>query len=191
MTDDIRNIDLFIKLMKLTTSSHEGEVLSAIRKANAMLSRDGYDWEAVLRSKIKLTIVEDPFAKRTVERAERQAPPPPPSFAPQNGAVRSKSKPTPPPSWTPPVSAPPKPGSSNHFPTPGSLHAPLSMTKNSSGHWCLRSPVKLAFDQKVNVAKRNGDLVDKIVKNFSEQNSFGDFLYFFIDATTTATPDLL
>lgn len=39
------DMTLFIKLMGMTTSSHDGEALVAIRKANAMLVNDNLNWE--------------------------------------------------------------------------------------------------------------------------------------------------
>lgn len=36
---------LFIKLMMMTTSPHDGEVLTAIRKANAILAGQNLNWE--------------------------------------------------------------------------------------------------------------------------------------------------
>ena len=53
------NLDLLIKLMKMTTSATDGEALAAIRFANQLLSKLGGDWEDLLRGKLA-TI--DPFA---------------------------------------------------------------------------------------------------------------------------------
>ena len=44
----------FIKLMKMTTSSSEGEALNAIRMANALLLEANLDWADFLRGKAKI-----------------------------------------------------------------------------------------------------------------------------------------
>ena len=44
----------FIKLMKMTTSPSEGEVLNAIRMANALLLEANLDWDDFLRGKAKI-----------------------------------------------------------------------------------------------------------------------------------------
>lgn len=85
------NLDLLIKLLKMTTSSSEGEVLVAIRKANEHLKHKlSSDWESLLRGKV--TIIEDPFTKA----------PPPPSQGQRN-------RPRPAPSTPPRPQAPPPP----------------------------------------------------------------------------------
>lgn len=52
-----------IKLLNLTRSDHDGEALSAIRKANELLAREGRQWSDVVwdivRSQIRQT--ESPF----------------------------------------------------------------------------------------------------------------------------------
>jgi hypothetical protein len=52
--------ELLAKLLRMTTQSNDGEVLTAIRKANALLTSAGWDWDKLLAGKIK--IVENPFA---------------------------------------------------------------------------------------------------------------------------------
>lgn len=59
MTQDDFDLAKFIKLMKMTTATTDGEALNAIRMANAMLRRNGHDWDNLLRNKI--TIIADPF----------------------------------------------------------------------------------------------------------------------------------
>ena len=44
----------FIKLMKMTTSSSEGEALNAIRMANSLLLEANLDWDEFLRGKAKI-----------------------------------------------------------------------------------------------------------------------------------------
>jgi len=45
---DAKSKSLFIKLMSMTTSSHDGEALVAIRKANAILAEANVNWEEFL-----------------------------------------------------------------------------------------------------------------------------------------------
>lgn len=59
MSADLPKQELLIKLMGMTGSSSDGEALVAIRKANDLLRAAGWDWEKVLRGKIK--VVENPF----------------------------------------------------------------------------------------------------------------------------------
>lgn len=69
-------LDLFIKLMRMTSSSNDGEALVALRKSEAMLRAANLDWEKLLRGKV--TVVADPFNSiPTPERSRREAPPPP------------------------------------------------------------------------------------------------------------------
>jgi len=49
------NLEKFIKLMMMTTSSHDGECLNAIRMANAELAKINNNWEDLLRSKVSTT----------------------------------------------------------------------------------------------------------------------------------------
>lgn len=60
MADDLPNLGTLIKCLKMTTSSHDGEALIAIRKANEQLQKFGGDWETLLRGKV--TVIGDPFA---------------------------------------------------------------------------------------------------------------------------------
>jgi hypothetical protein len=43
----------------MTTSSNDGEALTAMRKANELLASAGWDWDKLISGKIR--IVEDPF----------------------------------------------------------------------------------------------------------------------------------
>jgi len=45
---DQKSKTLFVKLMSMTTSSHDGEALVAIRKANAILAEANVNWEEFL-----------------------------------------------------------------------------------------------------------------------------------------------
>lgn len=42
----------FIKLMLMTTSSHDGECLNAIRMANAMLAHDNINWREFIEGTV-------------------------------------------------------------------------------------------------------------------------------------------
>lgn len=111
------NLDLLIKLLKMTTSSNEGEVLVAIRKANEHLKHKlSSDWESLLRGKV--TIIEDPFAKAPPppqHHARPSAPPPPPPASP-------KPPPQPNPGWRAqqrPPQPPPNPFAGTGYTPPG------------------------------------------------------------------------
>jgi hypothetical protein len=83
MTDSpAPSLTLLIKLLKMTTSSHEAEALVAVRKANAELTKFGGDWEALLRGKV--TVIGDPFADlQKPDRGRTSAPKPTPPPQPQ------------------------------------------------------------------------------------------------------------
>lgn len=49
---NLKRFEIFIKLMRLTTSDQDGEALVALRKANAILMEANLDWEDLLRSKV-------------------------------------------------------------------------------------------------------------------------------------------
>jgi hypothetical protein len=91
---ELPNLPLLIKLLKMTTSPHDGEALLAVRKANEQLVKFGGCWEALLRGKV--TIIADPFANEA-------CPPPPPDRKPAPPA------PPRPPRQPPPFTAPPRP----------------------------------------------------------------------------------
>jgi hypothetical protein len=58
-------LDIFIKMLGMTTSDNDGQALVAIRKANQYLSEKlRSDWEAFVRGKIK--VEADPFAAAPV-----------------------------------------------------------------------------------------------------------------------------
>jgi hypothetical protein len=51
---------LLLKLLKMTTSSNDGEALAAIRKANQLMASVRWDWDKLFEGKIK--VVANPFA---------------------------------------------------------------------------------------------------------------------------------
>lgn len=129
------NLELLIKLMKLTTSNIDAEALLALRKANEQLSKlttqgKPADWETLLRGKV--TLIADPFAflppspGPTINRPSPgftpKAPPPPP-------------RPAPPPQYTC--------TSCNGIFTHGGYRPPYG-SGNSSDHFCS----KLCLEQK-------------------------------------------
>ncbi len=80
---DPPNLDTIIKILKMTTSDNDPTALMAIRKANSQLASWGWDWEAMLKGKIK--IMPDPFASIPMPTQSSggysrpaAAPPPPP-----------------------------------------------------------------------------------------------------------------
>lgn len=83
--NELPNLGLLIKLLKMTSSTHDAEALSAMRKANEQLVKFGGDWERLLRGKV--TVIGDPFigvqAPRTPPTSTRPAPPPPAPQAPR------------------------------------------------------------------------------------------------------------
>lgn len=60
MAEEIQKHQLLVKLLKMTTSSNDGEALTAMRKANDILASAGWDWDRLMAGKI--TVVGDPFA---------------------------------------------------------------------------------------------------------------------------------
>lgn len=78
----VLNLDLLIKLLKMTTSSSDGEALVAMRKANEQVAKLKTDWDSLLRSKV--TIIADPFANSPVPSRDkvRRNPQPPPMHPP-------------------------------------------------------------------------------------------------------------
>jgi hypothetical protein len=59
-TDQPPKQELLLKLLKMTTSPNDGEALTALRKANSLLTQVGWDWDKLIHSKIR--IAADPFA---------------------------------------------------------------------------------------------------------------------------------
>lgn len=79
MSADIPKHELLLKLLKMTASDNDGEALTAIRKATALLAFAGWDWDRLLAGKI--TIVGDPFGN--LQRPAPQAAPYQPREAPR------------------------------------------------------------------------------------------------------------
>lgn len=93
-----KSLQLLIKLLKMTTSTADGEALAALRAANKTLLRLGWDWEKLLHGKV--TIVADPFDHINV---------PPPSASRSYTPTTSPTPPPQPPPWSTPSPPPPPP----------------------------------------------------------------------------------
>lgn len=94
LSDQLPKEQLLLKLLKMTTSSNDGEALTAIRKVNSLLTDNGWDWDRFVAGKIK--IVANPFVglgtpTRPAPRTEAPGftppspPPPPPPKARYSG----------------------------------------------------------------------------------------------------------
>lgn len=86
--------ELLKKLLMMTTSDNDGEALTALRKANSVLTAAGWDWNKLIDGRI--TVVEDPFKNLGVPPGRNgvgagNAAPSTPGFTPR------PSTPTPPP----------------------------------------------------------------------------------------------
>lgn len=107
-SEDLPNLGLLIKLMRLTTSDNDSEALLAIRKANEQLLKFGGDWERLLLGKV--TVIGDPFLGSVIPTPPSTAQP---SYTPRPTAPQRPAPPPPPQqptpqpsSWGPPPSAP-------------------------------------------------------------------------------------
>ncbi len=52
----LASVTTFTKLMMLTTSTNDHEALSALRKANEMLSQSGNNWEEFIEGKVDVEL---------------------------------------------------------------------------------------------------------------------------------------
>lgn len=87
-----KELSILIKLLKMTTSTHDQEALSAMRLANMQLLKLGTDWEDLLNGKV--TLIADPFT--SVPDLPQQAPAATPFHRPQT-PPRPTAPPQPPP----------------------------------------------------------------------------------------------
>lgn len=112
--------DLLVKLLNMTTSDAESEVLMAIRRANVLLREAGWSWDMLIHEKIK--IVENPFKNLGDPIATRQ----------RDGGA----KPAPPPpqqTWRPPPPQPPPPPQ-HYFPYQSQALAVSGVHNTFGGH---------------------------------------------------------
>lgn len=118
MSEELPNLSLLIKLLKMTTSSNDAEALLAIRNANKQLAKFGGDWESLLRRHVTI-IGADPFTNidappastrpaPQAQPAPRRAASPPPQWGggTTGGGARTQ---TPPPPRAPSPPPPPPP----------------------------------------------------------------------------------
>lgn len=105
--------DLLIKLLKMTTSSHDNEALSAMRKANAQLVKLGFEWEKLLRGKV--TIVADPFASIPTPPTPQKPHEPNPTVQMTDVTWTASARPQPTPRPQP-VPVPPRPRNYSSIP---------------------------------------------------------------------------
>jgi hypothetical protein len=97
-SEELPNLGLLIKLMKLTSSSNDSEALLAVRKANEQLVKFGGDWEKLLLGKV--TVIGDPFESvappKQQPRYTNAAPPPPNPRTPPPSTARWSNSNSPP-----------------------------------------------------------------------------------------------
>lgn len=98
MSDDLPDHERIRKLLNMTTSSNDGEVLNAIRMVNRTLTKNGWDWDRLLAGKIR--IVADPW--------KGMAPPPPKQNFAANAAAATPPRRAPRPQSPPPPPPPPR-----------------------------------------------------------------------------------
>lgn len=102
-----KDFDLLIKMLGMTSSDNENQALVALRKANDLAAKLG-GWDAILRGKVKITVLADPFASMNIPKATtgHYAPMPP---VPPTRPVRTppqQPKASPPPTQPPPQPRP-------------------------------------------------------------------------------------
>ncbi len=187
MSDDLNKLELLIKLMRMTEGDNEHQSLVAIKKANSLLKNEAWDWDRLLRGKVR--VIADPFANAAVVKPAPQAqaasfrapfqspPPPPPPINPWPNGQKPQPKPQPArPAYSPPP-PPPKPRQA----PPGPLH----FRKASSGEWAIASYMRAdqLVSQKVTLSKRDGTTSEEICGPFIEQDASGHYLYKIAKAT--------
>lgn len=91
------DFELLIKMLGMTSSDNDNIAAVAMRKANALALRLG-GWEAILRGKVKVTVMADPFANIPMPRAQQPVNAPRGSAAPPRHTPQYSPPPSPPPS---------------------------------------------------------------------------------------------
>lgn len=92
MSTELPKQEQLIKLLAMTTSTNDAEALAFMRKANALLAAAGWDWEKLIRGKIR--VLEDPF-----KSIAEPPPAPPPARTPPPRQPQPQTRPQPRP-WT-------------------------------------------------------------------------------------------
>jgi hypothetical protein len=178
------NLELLIKLLKLTSSSNDGEAIVAMRKANQQVEKVGGDWETLLRGKV--TIIADPFAggpaspipDPIVGNGNGWRPPPRPAAPPQYQTQRTYNPPPNPPP-RPTYNPPPNP---NPPPQPPKVQTAIVNFSKRSSQWILSSNESLSRHDLVSVTRRDGK-TDKVrVGTLIEQKN--QFWYYNIEGKT-------
>jgi hypothetical protein len=128
MADNDNDLERLIKIMGQTTNDNDNQALVAVRTANRLADRLG-GWSEILRGKVRVNIIADPFANMKVptpqpsrykptappkpqpvdpdiddfmrSRTTRQTPPPPPR-TPHHAQTPTNRPFTPPPTQKPP-----------------------------------------------------------------------------------------
>lgn len=172
MSDEIPSLEKLIKLMKMTTSPNDGEALTAIRLANRMLDSWKGDWEKILTGKV--TVIGDPFANVSVRAPSRNAPPQP-ARRPQPAP-----RPQPKPQFNP--------GSFASSPQPAqpSPSTPQMSFTNVSGHWRVKSNVKLVINDHYEIPTRNSGLRRVKITAYDGMDNWGNHLYTSVNAPHNA-----
>ena len=127
MTDQtaIPRHELLTKLLKMTTSSNDGEALTAIRKANDVLATAGWDWDRLMAGRI--TVIGDPFAGVSV---------PPTTQRPAVSPTTPQR----------PVTAPPPPRTAKRAAT-GTPTTPLGTMNNRFPGFCYCCGIEVPANQ--------------------------------------------
>src|SRR4051794_24220848 len=84
-----KELSILIKLLKMTTSTHDHEAISAMRLANAQLLKLNTDWDDLLNGKV--TLVADPFT--AIPDVQASAPSPMRSQAPSRPTAPAAPQP--------------------------------------------------------------------------------------------------
>ncbi len=66
MSEEKFELTRLVKLMGMTTSAHDAEALVALRAANREIEKLQKNWTEILTGCVKITVMEDPFARSTV-----------------------------------------------------------------------------------------------------------------------------
>lgn len=193
MSEELPKHELLIKLMKMT-SAEDPVALIAIRKANKMLSENGWDWERLLKGKI--TIIADPFSTPAPAfnvQTKKASPPPPPKPAPP--PYQAPPQRTAPPAsnpfagMAPPPPPKPKPQASTVGASTGRFTSasgkpiapakPLHFRRDSTGTYRIASHIDIAAMRgtKVDIFKLNGTKSQEVIGAFIEQDNWGYYLY--------------
>lgn len=197
MPEEFNKLDLLIKMIRMTETDNDGTALVAIRKANKLLAENGWDWERLLRGKVR--IVADPFASGPQVRTEparpatmRQSPPPPPPYV--DPAVRASQERFARESAMRQAAADAarrlsedarRAAAAQAAQAPRPKPCPLHFRKSKSGEWCIASYMDAPgmVGSLVTVEKSNGTKPQEVCGPFVEIDPSGYYLYKIAKAT--------